>query len=98
MGFNNVYCFFVHYGYELDGWREKDEYGFITANDFEGAYTQLKAYYGEDILSFGLEYIGDTGLISIGDKELIQSFRQSFINYHYNTEEEVREDEQDEEF
>lgn len=88
MGFNNVYCFFVHYGYELDGWQEKDEYGFITANDFEGAYAQLKTYYGEDILSFSLEYIGDTGLISIGDKELVQSFRQSFINHHYNTEEE----------
>lgn len=89
MGFNNVYCFSVRYGYELDGWQERYEYGFITANDFEGAYAQLKAFYGEDILSFGLEYIGDTGLISIGDKELVQSFRQSFINHHYNTEEEV---------
>lgn len=92
MGFNNVYYFFVHYGYDLDGWREKDEYGFITADDFEGAYTQLKAYYGDDILSFGLEYIGDTGLISIGDKKLTQSFRQSFINYHYNAEEEMEDE------
>ena len=89
MNFNNVYYFHVHYGFDLDGWQERDEYGFITANDFEEAYAQLKAYYGEDILSFGLEYIGDTGLISIGDKELAQSFRQSFINHHYNTEEEV---------
>ena len=93
MGFNNVYCFSVHYGFELDGWQEKDDYGFITANDFEGAYAQLKAFYGDDILSFGLEYIGDTGLISIGDKELVQSFRKSFINHHYNTEEEVEDEE-----
>ena len=93
MPFNNVYCFFVHYGFELDGWQEKDDYGFITANDFEGAYAQLKSFYGEDILSFGLECIGDTGIISIGDKELVQSFRQSFINYHYNTEEEVEDEE-----
>lgn len=87
MGFNNVYCFSVRYGYDLDGWQEKDNFGFITANDFEGAYAQLKAYYGDDILSFGLEYIGDTGLITIDDKELVQSFRRSFINCHYNTEE-----------
>lgn len=94
MSANNVYCFFVHYGYDLDGWQEKDEYGFITADDFEGAYAQLKAYYGNDILSLGLEYIGDTGLISIGDKELVQSFRWSFINHHYGTEEEEVEDEE----
>ena len=93
MPVNNVYCFFVFFLYDLDGWQEKDDYGFITANDFEGAYAQLKAFYGEDILSFGLEYIGDTGLISIGDKELVQSFRQSFINHHYNTEEEVEDEE-----
>jgi hypothetical protein len=93
LGFNYVFFFFFHYVYDLDGWQEKDEYGFITANDFEEAYAQLKAYYGEDILSFGLEYIGDTGLISIGDKELAQSFRQSFINHHYNTEEEVEDEE-----
>ena len=94
MPVNNVYCFSVHYGYDLDGWQEKDNYGFITANDFEGAYAQLKAFYGEDILSFSLEYIGDTGLISIGDKELVQSFRQSFINHHYNIEEEELEDDE----
>ena len=87
MDFNNVYCFFVHYGYDLDGWQERDEYGFIAANDFEGAYAQLKAYFGEDILSFGLEYVGDTGIISIGDKELVKSFKQSFIDYHYGSEE-----------
>ena len=92
MGFNNVYCFCVHYGIVLDGWQEKDEYGFIAADDFEGAYAQLKAYYGEDILSFSLEYIGDTGIVSVGDKELVKSFRQSFINHHYNTEEEEVED------
>jgi hypothetical protein len=93
MGFNNVYCFCVHYGFDLDGWQEKDDYGFITANDFEGAYAQLKAFYGEDILSFGLEYIGDTGIVSIGDKELVKSFKQSFINHHYSTKEELEDEE-----
>ena len=87
MPVNNVYCFSVHYGYDLDGWQEKDNYGFITANDFEGAYAQLKAFYGEDILSFSLEYIGDTGIVSIGDKELVKSFKQSFIDCHYGSEE-----------
>lgn len=91
MTFNYVYCFSVHYGYELNGWQERDEYGFITANDFEGAYAQLKGYYGEDITGYSLEYIGDTGLISIGDKELVQSFRKSFIDYHYGSDEEDEE-------
>lgn len=87
MKFDNVYCFYVHYGFDMDGWREKDEYGFIAANSFEDALAQLRGYYGEDILSFGLEYIGDTGIISIGDKELVKSFMKSFIDYHYGSEE-----------
>ena len=88
MGFNNVYCFFVHYGYDIDGWKEKDEYGFITANSFEEAYLQLKGYFGDDILSYGLEYIGDTGILSINDKALVKTFKKAFTDYHYGAEEE----------
>lgn len=87
MKFDNVYYFYVHYGFDVDGWYEKDEYGFIAANSFEDALAQLRGYYGDDILSFGLEYIGDTGIISIGDKELVKSFMKSFIDYHYGSEE-----------
>ena len=94
MGFNNVYCFFVHYGCDIDGWQEKDEYGFITANSFEEAYLQLKGYFGDDILSYGLEYIGDTGILSIGDKALAGTFKKAFIDYHYSTEEENEEEEE----
>ena len=83
MGFNYVYCFHVHYGYDVDGWKEKDEYGFVTADDFEGAYAQLKSYYGDDIISFTLEYIGDTGLISVGDKAMVDALKDEFTNYHY---------------
>lgn len=94
MGFNNVYCFFVHYGYDIDGWKEKDEYGFITANSFEEAYLQLKGYFGDDILNYGLEYIGDTGILSINDKTLVKTFKKAFTDYHYGTEEENEEDEE----
>ena len=87
MKVDNVYCFYVHYGFDMDGWYEKDEYGFIAANSFEDALAQLRGYYGDDILSFGLEYIGDTGIISIGDKELVKSFMKSFVDYHYGSEE-----------
>lgn len=87
MGFNSVYCFSVHYGYELDGWQEKDEYGFIVANDFEGAYAQLKAYYGNDILSYSLECIGDTGLFSVGHKAMVGMLKDEFVNYHYGSKE-----------
>lgn len=85
MGFNNVYCFFVHYGYDIDGWKEKDEYGFITANSFEEAYLQLKGYFGDDILSYGLEYIGDTGLFSVSNKAMVDMLKDEFTNYHYGS-------------
>ena len=87
MAFNDIYCFSVHYGFDMDGWKEKDEYGFIAANSFEDALAQLRGYYGNDILSFSLENIGDTGIIPIGNKELVESFRKSFIKYHYGPEE-----------
>lgn len=85
MGFNSVYCFFVHYGYDIDGWKEKDEYGFITANSFEEAYLQLKGYFGDDILSYGLEYIGDTGLFSVSNKAMVDMLKDEFTNYHYGS-------------
>ena len=85
MGFNNVYCFFVHYGYDIDGWKEKDEYGFIIANSFEEAYLQLKGYFGDDILSYGLEYIGDTGLFSVSNKAMVDMLKDEFTNYHYGS-------------
>lgn len=91
MSFDNVYYFHVHYGFDLDGWQEKDEYGFIAANDFEEAFAQLKRYYGDDIISYTLEYIGDTGIISIGNVDLATSFRQAFIDCHYGS---GREDEE----
>ena len=87
MTFNYVYRFSVRYGYDLDGWHEKNEYGFVVADDFEGAYAQLKAYYGDDILSYSLEYIGDTGLLSVSDKAIVDMFKDEFTNYHYGSEE-----------
>lgn len=87
MPVNCVYCFSVHYGFELDGWKEMDEHGFVVADDFEGAYAQLKAYYGDDILSYSLEYIGDTGLLAIGDKAMVDMIKKEFTNYHYGSEE-----------
>ena len=87
MTFNYVYCFSVHYSYELDGWQEEDEYGFIIADNFEGAYAQLKAYYGDDILSYSLEYICDTGLFSVSNKAMVDMLKDEFINYHYGSKE-----------
>ena len=52
-----------------------------------GAYAQLKAYYGEDILSYSLEYIGDTGLFSVSSKAMIDMLKDEFTNYHYGIEE-----------
>ena len=83
MTFNYVYYFHVCYG-----WKEKDEYGFVTADDFEGAYAHLKAYYGDEILSYTLEHIGDTGLISVGNKGMAEMLKDEFTNYHYGSDKE----------
>ena len=91
MTFDSVYCFSVRYGYTLDTWQEKTEHGFVVANNFEGALEQLRGYYGDDMLSFSLEYIGDTGLLAIDNKQLVEDFRKQFIGYHYGDEDVIEE-------
>lgn len=84
MVFNSVYYFHVHYGYEMETWGEKDEYGFIAADSFEDALKQLRGYYGDDMLNIALEYMGDTGLIAIGNKTIADTFKNEYVSYHYD--------------
>ena len=45
-------------------------------------------YYQEDLLSVKIEYIGDTGMISIEDKKVAENFKKAYIKTHYGEEEE----------
>ena len=87
MDFNNVYCFFVHYGYDLDGWQERDEYGFIIAEDFNCAMNYVVSIYRDDLLSVEIKYASDAGIISCDNKEIADSFLRSHIKTHYGEDE-----------
>lgn len=87
MKFDNVYYFHVHFGCEVEFWEERDEYGFITAQSFNEAMTKIVDVYREDLMSVNLEYIGDTSIVSINNKELAEKFKEAFINTHYGEEE-----------
>ena len=81
-----VFYFHAHYGFEYEGWTERDEYGFMVAKDFNHVMQAITEYYREDLISIEIQYVGDTGMISIDDKEIAESFRKSYIKTHYEEE------------
>ena len=87
MKFDNVYYFHVHFGCDIEGWEERDEYGFIVAQSFNEAMTRIVDVYRDDLMSVNLEYIGDTSIICINNKELAEQFKEAFISTHYGEEE-----------
>ena len=87
MKFDNVYYFHVHFGCEVEFWEERDDYGFITAQSFNEAMIKIVDVYSDDLMSVNLEYIGDTSIICINNKELAEQFKEAFINTHYGEEE-----------
>lgn len=88
MKFDNVYYFHVHFGCDFEGWKERDEYGFITAQSFIEAMTKIADVYRDDLMSVNLECIGDTSIICINNKELAEKFKEAFISTHYWEDEE----------
>lgn len=84
----DVFYFHAHYGYEFEGWEERDEYGFVLATDFVHAMEQISAYYRDDLLDVDIQYAGDTGMIVIDDREIAEAFKKSYIKTHYGEDEE----------
>ena len=85
----DVFYFHVHYGYDiLEKWEERDEYGFIIAKNFVHAMGQIADYYKEDLLGADIQYVGDTGMITTGNKEIAEAFKKSYIKTHYGEDEE----------
>lgn len=76
--------FYFHVKYYCDGVSDgRDEYGFVPADSFEEALKTLRGYYGNDILSVTIESIADVGLLTIGNKALVDTMKREFIKYHY---------------
>ena len=83
--------FYFHVCYECDiseRWEERDEYGFVTANNFVHAMEQISGYYRDDLISVDIQYAGDTGMITIDNKEIAEAFKKSYIKTHYGEDEE----------
>lgn len=83
MGFDNVYYYSAHFCVEVVDFEEHDEYGFIVAKDFKEAMAKVADIYRDDLMSVNIEYIGDTGIICINNKELADKFREAYINTNY---------------
>ena len=85
----DVFYFHAHYGCDtLEKWEELDEYGFVAANDFIHAMEQISGYYRDDLISVDIQYAGDTGMITIDNKEIAEAFKKSYIKTHYGEDEE----------
>ena len=83
----DVFYFHAHYGYEGESWEEHDEYGFLLARDFVCAMEQITEYYRDDLMGIEIHCIGDSGMISVENKEIAEAFKKSFVKTHYGEEE-----------
>lgn len=80
----DVFYFHARYGYEGSNlWEEADEYGFLIASDFNAAMKWITDYYSGDLLSVEIKYAGDTGMISINNKEVAEAFMSAYQATHY---------------
>ena len=85
----DVFYFHARYGCDaLEKYEERDEYGFVSANNFIHAMEQISDYYRDDLISVDIQYVGDTGMITIDNKEIAEAFKKSYIKTHYGEDEE----------
>ena len=80
----DVFYFTAKYGFDMEQtWEEREEHGFLIAEDFNQAMNWVTKYYGDDLLSVKIEVIGDTGFISTENKEVAEAFKKSYLKTHY---------------
>ena len=85
----DVFYFHARYCCDtLEKYEERDEYGFVSANNFIHAMEQISNYYKDDLISVDIQYAGDTGMITIDNKEIAEAFKKSYIKTHYGEDEE----------
>lgn len=84
----DVFYFHAHYSRDVfEKWEKRDEYGFVSANNFIHAMEQISNYYKDDLISVDIQYAGDTGMITIDNKEIAEAFKKSYIKTHYGEDE-----------
>ena len=82
----DVYYYHAHFGFDDNGFEERDEYGFVIANGFKHAMSKIHDYYRDDLMSVQIEYIGDTGMVCINNKAVAEVFKASYTKTHYGEE------------
>ena len=83
--------FYFHARYDcdiLEKYEERDEYGFVSANNFIHAMEQISDYYRDSLISVDIQYAGDTGMITVDNNEIAEAFKKSYIKTHYGEDEE----------
>ena len=60
----------------------------LLSKNFIHAMEQITDYYKDDLMGVDIQYAGDTGMITTGNKEIAEAFKKSYIKTHYGEDEE----------
>lgn len=87
----DIFYFSARYIYEDEDkkYEEREQHGFLVAEDFNKAMSLVADYFRDDLISIKITCIGDTcGLISTENKEVAEAFKKSYLKTHYGEDEE----------
>lgn len=85
----DIFYFSARYIYEDEKYEEREQHGFLVAEDFNKAMFLVADYFRADLISVKITCIGDTcGLISTENKEVAEAFKKSYLKTHYGEDEE----------
>ena len=79
-----TFYFIVTYGFIdcANKFTEKTEYGFIIGDSIIDVIKKLNNYYGEDLVKITVEFVSDSGVIAIGNKEEAERFKKEIEKYN----------------
>lgn len=80
----DIFYFSARYIYEDERYEEREQHGFVVADDFKKAMEWIYNHFQTDLISVKIECIGDTfGVISTENKEIAEAFKESYLKTHY---------------
>ena len=80
----DIFYFSARYIYEDKKYEEREQHGFLVAEDFNKAMFLIADYFRADLISVKITCIGDTcGLVSTDNKEVAEAFKKSYLKTHY---------------
>lgn len=80
----DIFYFSARYICEDEKYEEREQHGFLVAEDFNKAMFLVTDYFRDDLISVEIACIGDTGgLVSTDNKEIAEAFKKSYLKTHY---------------